>query len=122
MYGYIEPGTEDLATEFCIEAERLLSVERSLPLDSITSIAAVQFICLGYLGQGKDHAILSYVSEASAMGIRMGLFGNEEEDADNDACSSDGVSEELKTRENILPTEEERARMFAAWGVFNWIT
>ncbi len=126
MYDYIEPGIEDLAASFCNEAEHLLAIERSAGRDSITSIAAIELICLGYLGQGKDHAILAYVSEASDMGVRMGLFGIEEgngdANADGDVDTSHPINVKQRTRMHRIPNEAERAQMFAAWGVFNWIT
>ena len=40
-----------------------------------------EVLCLGYLGQGRDHVILEYLSEASNMSILMGLFGIEGRDA-----------------------------------------
>ena len=33
-----------------------------------------EVLCLGYLGQGRNHVILEYLSEASNMSILMGLF------------------------------------------------
>lgn len=52
--------------------------------------------------------MLLYLSEASEMGTRLRLFGVE------DQTSPDEDSE--------LSAEAQRARMYAAWGVFNWIT
>ena len=79
MYSYIDPKIERLVSDFCCEAERLWAAERMSGQDSVTSIAAAQFIGLGYLG---DHAILTYISDASEMGTRMGLFGGEDDQAD----------------------------------------
>lgn len=111
MYSSVDTNTNALAMSFCIEAERLWAIERSNNRDSILNIAAVEFLGLGYLGQGRDHAILSYVSEATQMGQRMALFGVENQE--NLAKSSHGPE---------FADKPMRARMHAAWGIFNWIT
>jgi hypothetical protein len=111
MYSYFDPKIELLVEDFRVEAGRLWAVERRSARDSITNLAAAEFICLGYLGQGKDHAIIYYIAQASAMGTRLGLFGvSEDDDAMQDTDTSQGAG------------NAQRARMFAAWGVFNWIT
>ena len=112
MYGYFDPKSEELADDFCAEAERLWAIERDSATDSLTNLAAAEFICFGYLGQGKDHAILEYVAQTSAMGTRLGLFGIS--DDDDDAMQGTDTSQGSSSA--------QRARMFAAWGVFNWIT
>lgn len=56
-YGYFGPKREALAADFRVEAERLWAAERKSASDSLTTIAAAEFISLGYLGHGKDHAI-----------------------------------------------------------------
>lgn len=111
MYSSVDANIKTLAISFCTEAERLWAVERSNNRDTILNIAALEFLCLGYLGQGRDHAILSYVSEASQMGQRMALFGVEKHE--NLAELRNGPE---------FADEPTRARMHAAWGVFNWIT
>ena len=108
MYGHLRPEAGELATQFCAEAERLWAVERELQRDSYTSIAAAEFICLGYLGQGRDHAILAYIREASEMADRMGLFGSENHD--------------LRRETKEATDNATKAKMFAAWGIFNWLT
>ena len=113
MYSSIDPDTDGLAIEFCKEAEGLWNVERGHGNDSLLNIAAAEFLCLGYLGQGRDHAILAYVNEASNMGKRLGLFGSQGQD--QDVVEKPGEVSEGKG-------EAKRARMHAAWGVFNWIT
>lgn len=110
IYGYIDPDAEERALDFCTEAERLLAIERMQSRDSITTVVAIEFICLGYLGQGRDDAILKYISEASQMGTRLGLFG-----------VPDGSTTEVS--DEVAPSDESsRARSYASWGVFNWIT
>lgn len=105
MYSAIDPHTNALTARFCAEAERLWEMERGT--NSTVNIAAAQFLSLGYLGQGRDHAVLRYLGEACTMGIEMGLFGVE-----------DGVA---AARTAGLTGEPKRAHMYAAWGVFNWI-
>lgn len=71
-------------------------------------MAAAEFLSLGYLGQGRDHKMLVYLSEATDMGIRLGLFGVERR--------------ALPDEDSKLSAEAKGARGYAAWGVFNWIT
>ena len=111
MYSAIDPETDALAISFCTEAERLWAIERGNKRDSLMNIAAVEFLCLGYLGQGRDHAIVAYVSEATNMGKRMGLFG---------AGAQDAMEEPSGSAE--VPDEAIKARMYTSWGVYNWIT
>lgn len=96
---------------FCKEAERLWNIERANGRDSVLNAAAAEFLCLGYLGQGRNHALLTYASEASDMGVRMGLFGI---DGDDDLPETDVIAD--------IDNDATRARMYAAWGIFNWIT
>lgn len=111
MYSSIDPHVGNLALEFCSEAEKLWRIERSNSRDTAMTLAAAEFLGLGYLGQGRDHALLSYISEASQMGQRMGLFGVE------DVKDVGGNKDIVKVAEDAT-----RARMYAAWGTFNWIT
>ncbi|POR36619.1 N-terminal fungal transcription regulatory domain-containing protein [Tolypocladium paradoxum] len=105
MYSAIDPQTDALTAPFCAEAERLWEMERGT--NSTVNIAAAQFLSLGYLGQGRDHAVLKYLREACNMGIEMGLFGIE------DGAAVASIAK--------LTGEAKRAHMYAAWGVFNWI-
>lgn len=84
---------------FCEEAERLWDIERQNSCDSTLNMEAAVFLCLGYLGQGRDHAVLKYLAEVTGMGTRLGSFGVEGEQITDDVLSSD---------------------VYAAWGVFNW--
>lgn len=111
MYSGIDSKTYVLVTSFCTEAERLWLIERRNGRDSIMNAAAAEFLCLGYVGQGRDHAVLTYISEASEMGVRMGLFGVDDNDATSKTLKQAGVTDKAKS-----------ARRHAAWGVFNWIT
>ncbi|KAL7930095.1 N-terminal fungal transcription regulatory domain-containing protein [Trichoderma chlorosporum] len=95
-----------IALNFCSEAESLWEEQRNH--DSLLNLAAVLFLSLGYLGQGRDHVVLAYLNEASQMAVRMGLFGvignHKQQEIDN------------------LPEPARSAHLYAAWGAFNWIT
>jgi hypothetical protein len=102
-----EHDNGSLALSFCAEAEELWHSQEDV--DSILSLAAVQFLSLGYLGQGRDHLVLSYIRDASRMAVRMGLFGVDE---------NNQTLQELAT----LSTATREAYTYAAWGSFNWAT
>ncbi|RFU80368.1 n-terminal fungal transcription regulatory domain-containing [Trichoderma arundinaceum] len=106
MYSAVDPNTDAIAISFCTEAENLWETERKV--DSILNLAAAQFLSLGYLGQGRDHAILSYLSEATNMAVRLGLFSME-----------DNGHSQLEI--GNMTAEAVSAHLHAAWGSFNWI-
>ncbi|KAM6529156.1 hypothetical protein FALCPG4_007302 [Fusarium falciforme] len=87
------------------EAEKRWSDDKAT--DSLSNLAGTQLLGLAYLGDGKDHYVLTYVSEANAMGTRMGLFG----------VKPDMVASKIR---EIAP-ELQNATSYAAWGTFNWI-
>ncbi|KAF3073981.1 hypothetical protein CFAM422_003482 [Trichoderma lentiforme] len=101
-----DPDSCSMALRFCTEAESLW--ERQRGYDSILNLAAVQFLSLGYLGQGRDHVVLAYLNEASQMAVRMGLFGV-------------GANHKQQQIE-LMPEPARTAQLYAAWGAFNWIT
>ncbi|RBR26517.1 uncharacterized protein FIESC28_00703 [Fusarium coffeatum] len=68
---------------------------------------STQLLGLGYLGNGKDHYVLTYVSEVNSMGTRLGLFGVE-------------PSVAVERARKVGP-EMQSATSYAAWGTFNWI-
>lgn len=105
----IAQGSDDssFTLQFCAEAEQLWRTQKET--DCILNLIAAQFLSLGYLGQGRDHVVLSYASEASRMAVRLGLFGVQE---DNPAL------QEI----SILSKESRKAYMYAAWGSFNCAT
>lgn len=111
MYSAIDHHTDELALQFCTEAERLWAIEQRKGNDTILNIAAIEFISLGYLGQGRDHSVLKYLSQAAQMGVRMRLFGIEPEDTTS--TLTDGTT---------LTDDAKSAHMYTAWGVFNWLT
>ncbi|KAK5990592.1 Nitrogen assimilation transcription factor nit-4-like protein [Cladobotryum mycophilum] len=104
MYTAIDHRADALANDFCDEAEELWRIERGQP--SILNMAAAQFLSLAYLGQGKDHAVLSYLVDAGNMGVQIGLFGVE--------------NHAFHHRFGKMTAEARCAYSHAAWGVFNW--
>ncbi|KAJ4863569.1 fungal zn(2)-Cys(6) binuclear cluster domain-containing protein [Trichoderma breve] len=107
MYSAVDPNIDVHAAAFCAEAESIWKTEREH--DAITNLAAALFLSLGYLGQGRDHAVLSYISQATKMAVRLGLFGVENND-------------KAKLKVDKLATEAASAYLYAAWGSFNWIS
>ncbi|KIL91963.1 nitrogen assimilation transcription factor nit-4 [Fusarium avenaceum] len=105
MYTSIDPTAKEFTQQFCKAAEELWAVEKST--DSLLTLAATQLLGLAYLGNGKDHYVLTFVSEVNSMGTRLGLFGVETSVAISKAKQ---VSLELQS-----------ATSYAAWGTFNWI-
>ncbi|KAF4452232.1 Nitrogen assimilation transcription factor nit-4 [Fusarium austroafricanum] len=105
MYSQIESSVQSFTQQFCEEAEKRWTLEKST--DSLLTLAATQLLGLGYLGDGKDHYVLTYVSEVNSMATRMGLFGVEQSIAVSKAKQ---VNDELQS-----------ATSYAAWGSFNWI-
>lgn len=111
MYSAIDPKTDQLAIQFCTEAEGHWKAERHEGNDSMLILAAIEFLCLGYLGQGRDHVVLNYLSEAADMAGRMGLFNTEGRDGEIETSAYADLTGAAKT-----------SHMFAAWGIFNWLT
>ncbi|PFH61554.1 hypothetical protein XA68_16977 [Ophiocordyceps unilateralis] len=107
MYSALDTTVDDLALCFCTEAERLWDTEKNN--DSVLNLAAAQLLSMGYLGQGRNHVVLSYLRQASDMAVRMGLFGGDEDDR-------------AAARMQKLTSEAVSAHLHAAWGTFNWIT
>ncbi|KAH6871684.1 hypothetical protein B0T10DRAFT_417034, partial [Thelonectria olida] len=105
MYSASDPTVKQYMPRFSEEAEALWSEEKCT--DSLLNLAGTQLLGLAYLGDGKDHYVLTYASEANAMGARMGLFG------------VDPIVAASKARE-VTP-ELQNATSYAAWGTFNWI-
>ncbi|TWU74250.1 hypothetical protein ED733_004393 [Metarhizium rileyi] len=92
--------------KFCAEAEQLWGKEKHV--DSTHNVIAAFFLSLGYLGQGRDHSVLAYFRNASHMAVRLGLFGVEDERAQDHIAG--------------LSIQEGTAWRLAAWGSFNWAT
>jgi hypothetical protein len=104
MYSALDPSVTEYTSQFCKEAERSWSEEKST--DSLLTLAGAQLLGLAYMGDGKDH-VLTYIAEANSMGPRLGLFG------------VDHTTDMPKTEEES--PELRGATSYAAWGSFNWI-
>jgi hypothetical protein len=107
MYSTVDPEVEDLSCQFCEEAEGLLELQSQQEEDTMIHLAALQFLSLGYLGQGRDHAVLKYLNQAISTGERLGLWGVDDDRA--------------KTRMNKMGSAEANNYQVITWGVFNWI-
>ncbi|KKP04360.1 hypothetical protein THAR02_03563 [Trichoderma harzianum] len=103
----VDPDIDVHAAAFCTEAEGIWKTEKEH--DTILNLAAALLLSLGYLGQGRDHAVLSYISQATKMAVRLGLFGVE----DND---------QAKVKVDKMTADTASAYLHAAWGSFNWIS
>lgn len=105
MYSGSDPSIKEYIPQFCAEAEHRWTDDKAT--DSLLNLASTQLLGLAYLGDGKDHHVLTYVSEANAMGTRMGLFGVDPTEAASKAQE--------------IPPALQNATSYAAWGTFNWI-
>jgi hypothetical protein len=105
MYSGVDSTAQKYITQFCEESEKRWSLEKLT--DSLLTLAATQLLGLGYLGNGKDQYVLTYVSEVNSMGTRLGLFGVE-------------PSVAVERARKVSP-EMQSATSYAAWGTFNWI-
>ncbi|UPK90465.1 hypothetical protein LCI18_001400 [Fusarium solani-melongenae] len=105
MYAAWDPEVKEYLPKFSQEAEARWLAEKTN--DSLPNLAVAQLLSLAYLGHGKDHLVLEFVSEANTMATRMGLLG-----VDPETVAS--------TVREMAP-ELQRATSYAAWGTFNWI-
>jgi len=92
---------------FFDEAQRL--IPDGAELSTLTSVVALQFLCIAALGYGQDLLGLQFLRQSTQMGVDMGLFG---------------VSSELESATVWLDDDEEwiRAASYTAWGVYNWVS
>ncbi|QUC22753.1 uncharacterized protein UV8b_06994 [Ustilaginoidea virens] len=111
MYSAIDPQTDELALKCCAEAEKLWRAERDAGADSTLTLAATAFLSLGHLGQGRDHSVLTYLVEAAEMAGRMGLF----------TFQGQRSGRSVQTHSNVYGAAKT-PYMYAAWGIFNWLT
>ncbi|KAH7191037.1 hypothetical protein BKA60DRAFT_662504, partial [Fusarium oxysporum] len=106
MYSGIDPSIKEYIAQFCEEAEYRWADEKAN--DYLLNLASTTpLLGLAYLADGKDHYILTYVSEANAMATRMGLLGVDPAVAASKA-------------QEITPALQN-ATSSAAWSTFNWI-
>ena len=106
MYTTIDADAHNYVDPFRSEAAGLWKTEKNH--DSVQNMAAAVFLSLGCIGQGLDHVVSEYSSEASSMGIRLGVFGVDQK----------------KTQQKLdqMDVEEVIGASYTAWGVFNFIT
>ncbi|KAI8626067.1 hypothetical protein F5Y19DRAFT_447828 [Xylariaceae sp. FL1651] len=104
MYSAFDEAAIQYASGFCDEAEALWMTEH----DSYLSMASAILLSISLMGNGKDHAVLRYATEAMDMGERLGLFSTEHHSARAQQPSVD------------IPDDDMSAKCYAAWGVFNW--
>jgi hypothetical protein len=101
MYSAFDRSVVKLSTQFSDEAKKLWEHENKSC--SILNMAGAILLSLSLLGSGRDHVVVQYSTEATRMGISLGLFGDDTT---------------LDTAE--MDDDELRAHCYAAWGVFNW--
>ncbi|KNB06214.1 hypothetical protein FOXG_19601 [Fusarium oxysporum f. sp. lycopersici 4287] len=105
IYSAIDPTVKEYTLQFCQEAETRWSEEKSK--DSFLTLAGTQLLGLAYMGDGKNHYVLTYMSEANSMGARLGLFGVDP------TVTIPKTVEESPELQSVIS--------YAAWGSFNWI-
>ncbi|RFN50197.1 nitrogen assimilation transcription factor nit-4 [Fusarium flagelliforme] len=105
MYSALDPTVKEYTPQFSEETEKRWAEDKST--DSLLTLARIPLLGSAYLGDGKDHYALTYVSEANSMGTRMGFFGTEH------AVAMPKVRE--------VNSELQSATSYAAWGTFNWL-
>ncbi|KAI1763894.1 hypothetical protein GGR53DRAFT_520682 [Hypoxylon sp. FL1150] len=102
MYSAFDKDAMQFTTQFYNEAERLWKGEK----DSYLAMAGAVLLSLSLIGNGRDHAVLSYATQAMKMGERLGLF---EVDGNGQYTPNESDS-----------NEDVEACCYAAWGTFNW--
>ncbi|KAI0435589.1 hypothetical protein F4803DRAFT_567533 [Xylaria telfairii] len=104
MYSAFDENAMQYATGFCQVAEALWKTEK----DSYSSMAGAILLSISLMGHGKDHAVLSYATDAMKIGTRLGLFSDIQ--PPTGAYRSDAY----------MIDNDMSAQCHAAWGVFNW--
>ncbi|KAM0277777.1 hypothetical protein ACHAQH_005570 [Verticillium albo-atrum] len=103
MYTSLDESAHPLVAQFGSEAEKLWWAAKST--DSLCNIAGAQLLSLAFMGNGRDHFVLVFLTEACRMAKRMSLLGVEHS--------------KVQTPDNISP-DLRSARSYTAWGIFNW--
>ncbi|KAG7149681.1 hypothetical protein HYQ46_001399 [Verticillium longisporum] len=75
MYTSLDESAHPLVSQFGNEAERLWWAAKST--DSLCSVAGAQLLSLAFMGNGRDHFVLVFLTEACRMARRMSLLGVE---------------------------------------------
>ncbi|KAI0468298.1 hypothetical protein F4859DRAFT_506155 [Xylaria cf. heliscus] len=104
MYSAVDENAMQYANGFCRIAEALWKTEK----DSYSSMAGAILLSISLMGHGKDHAVLSYATDALKIGTRLGLF--------SDIRPLTGA---CQSRPDVVGNDLS-AQCYAAWGVFNW--
>lgn len=102
MYSAFDSDAINHAAAFHNEAEKMWKEEQ----DSYLAMAGAVLLSLSLIGNGRDHAVLSYATQAIKMGERLGLF----------ELDGEGYS---RPNENDSD-EDAMACRYAAWGTFGW--
>ncbi|KAI1384473.1 uncharacterized protein F4822DRAFT_364701 [Hypoxylon trugodes] len=102
MYSAFDKDAIQYADKFCEEAERLWKEEQG----SCLTMAGAVLLSLSLIGNGRNHAVLYYATQAMKLGEGLGLFSTEE-------SASASLSEKISE-------DDACARSYAAWGTFNW--
>ncbi|GAW25965.1 putative zinc finger protein [Rosellinia necatrix] len=105
MYSAFDENAMQHATGFLQSAEQLWMTQQS----SCLSMAGAVLLSISLMGNGKDHAVLRYATDALEMGRQLGLFHD-----------NTGPSGNVYESGADISGDELRARSYAAWGVFNW--
>ena len=104
---YCTLDTEAHAFVDLFRQEALTRWEEASKHDTVLNMASAVLLSLGCIGQGKDHVVSEYSSQASSMGLRLGLLAVE--------------SSVTKEKMNHMDSEELIMASYTAWGCFNYI-
>lgn len=104
MYSTVDIEAQAFADPCRVEAERIWTKEKDR--DTILNMATAQFLSLAYIGQGRDHAVIEYLTSALEIGVHLGVFG------------ADHVP---KLDLGTLPPNTQKAYKYTSWGVYNYI-
>ncbi|KAH6884449.1 hypothetical protein B0T10DRAFT_410007 [Thelonectria olida] len=69
----ISPETRELSVAFFSEADTILADQAQL--NTLTTVSALQFLCMTAITQGRDDIASRYLRRGIAIGKAMGLFG-----------------------------------------------
>lgn len=109
MYTPFNPNMSTLSVAFFNEANRLLNQEnQETQLNTLTSVAALQLLCLSSCMLGFYDDASTYMKHSVQIGTRMGLFGVHSTSESANAWLADHK-------------DWSRAASYTAWGVFNWV-
>jgi hypothetical protein len=106
-YSAIDSEAYSLSQAFFVYAQSLIA--EGPELVTLTTVSALQFLCIAAMGYGKDRLALQFLQQSVKIGTSMGLFG---------------VVAEQETARTWLGDQEDwiRGASYTAWGVFNWVS